>query len=553
MERLKRIIEHHLSDLEDKDTDRQDLLDTQITNKSSQEIATYLTNILPDEVGGITAISGFYYQFLVTIEYIIEMLEGKWDYVMMEHHDDIVVGKDNKIRFIQVKTSEKIKINVTESPASSLYLRGSKAHIGGVLKRNNSWVDKLISKAELAPMSDDFKTEFQLYTSYHFIRTSNNYDFDIYTDNKGYDKVISPEDSLLKKISESVWDKDGIPYDYEESCGETINNLLSRFYIHTGSNLSQLEGFKHDLCMKLNKFLFKDIGPGITMDVEDLHMLIGHLCTKCTYKNNSGMLLITRDSVAQILSEIRTKSIAAATNATNKHDGVQVTNRVLEELLNEYEDSEHIDFIRDSLYTYRDYLVDWISNGGDIRQLLERYIDGSTRTSIYSKLGDTKREVKLQEFFCVVLILIMGRSSLLQFTNNQGILSKQCEDTKEVFSFLSMEKKRKLEFVLQKLESILQSSDLDEHLFLIDKELHIIIQNYNDREFKLSRRCVLNARKNIDIPGFSDEVKLTEVPLTANIIPGDTLNEDFLDALDQELNIQESLTEIWEYYKGGAN
>lgn len=552
MERITKIIEHHLSDTEYKDTDRQDLLDTQIMNKSSEEIAMYLTSIPPDEVGGLTAISGFYYQFLVTIEYIIEMLEGKWDYVMMEHHDDIVVGKDDKLRFIQVKTSEKVKINATESPASGLYSRGSKASPGGSLKRNNSWVDKLISNAELAPKSDDFKTEFQLYTSYHFIRTRD-YDFDIYTDNKEYDKVISLQDDLLIKISEPVWDKDSIAYDYEESCGETINNLLSRLNIHTGPNLSELDAFKHHLCMKLNNFLFEDIGPGITMQVEDLHMLIGHLCTKCTYKNNPGILLITRDSIAQILSEIRIKSIANASAATDKHDGVKVTNRVLEELINEYEDSEHIDFIRDSFYTYREYLMEWIFNGGDIRQLLERYIDGSTRTSIYSKLGDIKREVRLQEFFCVVLILIMGRNSFLRFTNNKGILSKQCETTKEVFSFLSMEKKKNLEVGLQKLESILESSDLDEHLFLIDKELHIIIQNYNDREFNLSRKHVLNAKKSIDIPEFDDDVKLNKVPLTANIIPGDMLNKDFLDALDEEINIKESLTVIWENYKGGAS
>jgi hypothetical protein len=550
----EQIIEYYLSNNKDKekDDDRQTLLDTQIKNKLNEEIATYLTSIPPEETGGLTAISGFYYQFLVTIQYILEMLEGKWDYVIMEHHDDVVVGKENKIRFIQVKTSEKVKVDVTASPASGLYSRGSKVSNGITFKKNNSWVDKLISNAELAPKSADFKTEFQLYSSYHFMKTRD-YNFDIYTDNKGYDKVIPLEDDLFKKVSEPVCNKDGVPYNYEDSCGETINQLLSRFYIHTGLSLSEVESFKHDLCMKLNNWLFEDIGPGITMQVEDLHMLIGHLCTKCTYKNNPELLLITRESVEQILSEIRTRSIAAASMATNKHDNKQVVNRVIGELLEEFEGYDHIGFIRDRVYTYREYLLEWISTGGDIRHIVERYIDGTTRTAIYSKLSDRSRETRLQELFCVVLILIWGRESFLQFTNNNGLLSKQCKTTKQVFSFLSLEKKKNVTVAMQKLESIIQSGNLDEHLFLIDKDLHIVIQNYNDRGFDSSRKWEFNAGNDFEIQGFENGAKLNKVPLKGNIIPGDMLKMDFLDSLDQETDIQENIKKIWENYQGGGN
>ncbi|MEH7294515.1 DUF4297 domain-containing protein, partial [Priestia megaterium] len=96
-----------------------------------------------------------------------------------------------------------------------------------------------------------------LYYSYHFIKTRD-YNLYIYTDNKGYDKVIPLDDHLFKKISEPVRDKEGLPYIYENICGETVHQLLSRFYIHTGLSLSEIETFKHHLCMKLNKWLFKD-------------------------------------------------------------------------------------------------------------------------------------------------------------------------------------------------------------------------------------------------------------------------------------------------------
>jgi hypothetical protein len=551
VEKVEKIIERYLDSEKVIDTDRQALIDTKIKRKSSEEIATYLTKIPPEEVGGLTAVSGFYYQFLVTIEYIVQMLDGKWDYVIMEHHDDVVVGKENKIRFIQVKTSGKVKVDVTESPASGLYLRGAKSFEGVSLKRNNSWVDKLLMNAGIAPVSDEFETQFQLYSSYHFIKTRD-YNLDIYTDNKEYNKQILADDHLYKKLSEPAFDKDGERYSFEEGCGETLSQLLARFYIHTGLPLSDIELFKHHLCMKLNNWLFKDIGPGITMQVEDLHMLIGLLCTKCTYKNNAELLLITRESVEEILSEIRTRSIAAASSAANKHDSIRVTNKVIEALLEDIDDTEHIDFIKDKVYTYREYLVEWISNGGDIRQIIERYIDGTTRTSIYSRLNSTKRETRLQELFNMVLILIVSRDSYLQFTNNNGLLSKTCVKTEAIFSFLGLEKKKSLESALQKVKSIIYSGDLKDHLLLIDKELSIIIQNYNDRDFTSSRKLVLN-KADIDVQGLQEEAKLNKVPLTANIIPGEMLKADFLDSLEEETDFQNRMKNIWRTYNGEEN
>ena len=73
----------------------------------------YLLENDVSERGGGIALSGFYNQFIVTIEYIIGLLKGEWDFVLMEYHDDIIVGKENKVRFIQVKTSYNIKLKIS--------------------------------------------------------------------------------------------------------------------------------------------------------------------------------------------------------------------------------------------------------------------------------------------------------------------------------------------------------------------------------------------------------------------------------------------------------
>lgn len=550
MKIIEKIIESRLNKSEEVDEEREVFLSTQMIGKTSEDIADYLTSIPSSEVGGLTALSGFYYQFLVTIEYIVEMLEGKWDYVIMEGHDDVVVGKDNRIRFIQVKTSEKVKLNVTESPASELYSRGTKTIDDSPYKRNNSWADKLLYNAELAPISQGFITEFQLYASYHFTRT-NKFNFDIYTNNKNYEIEISEEDDLLEKLEPSAFTIDGELYDYEERCGETIKELLSRFFIRTGVSLGDLEVFKDHLCMRLNDYLFKDIGDHITMQMKDLHMLIGELFTNCTYKDNPKILLITEETVEEILNEIRERCIEEASISAQKHDSRRVIDQVIEDLLSEFEEFKHTQYIEDKLYTYKDYILTWISNGGNIRQLLERYIDGTTRTRIYSKIRDNDKGNRLKELYCAVLILFIGRNSLIKFTNNKGLLSKQCDITNEVFSFISLHKKKKLEVAIEKLETILKNSDVEEQLILLDKELHIIIHNYNDVNFLLSKKHEFTLRRDIEIPEFEDSSKLTQVPLVANVIPGNMLNADFLEAADLDDSIQDSLQEIWKKYQRG--
>lgn len=128
---------------------RQEIIDQKIKDKTSEDIASYLVNLKPTETGGITAISGFYYQFLITLKYIIEMLEGEWDFVIMEHHDDIVVGKDKKIRYVQVKTSEKVNVRVTTSPARGLYSRSPKNIDGKKFEKFDSWIDKLLLNSNI--------------------------------------------------------------------------------------------------------------------------------------------------------------------------------------------------------------------------------------------------------------------------------------------------------------------------------------------------------------------------------------------------------------------
>ena len=109
-----------------------------VSNEEKNEIIDTLIscNYTAAEKGGIIAIRGFIYQYLVTIYYMLSVATGKidWDYIVYELGDDVALIKDNKICFCQVKTKmdKGEYINFTIN--------------GDLTKRNkrlDSWLDKL--------------------------------------------------------------------------------------------------------------------------------------------------------------------------------------------------------------------------------------------------------------------------------------------------------------------------------------------------------------------------------------------------------------------------
>ncbi|MEK4661698.1 dsDNA nuclease domain-containing protein [Priestia sp. FSL H7-0729] len=545
MDKLEEIIQYYIDNKEDKNAKNVAFLQENVLGKSSNDIAALISKIAPEETGGIVAISGFHYQFLVAIEYMIDMLNGKWDYIFIEHLDDIVVGKDNLIRFIQVKTSEKVIIEATSSPASGLYYRAPIA--GRIEKKNNSWIDKLVSKAELLQQKDGYITQFQLYSSYHYIKTKG-FDFDVYTGNSNYDMDIANTDHLLLKLSAPACDKNGERYDYEIKCGEKPEELLRRFYMHTGTSLHKLEVFEDHLCMKLSEWLFRDVGDRVRVHPNDLNTLIGHLCTRCTYRDNTERLLITREKLGAILDEIRARCLDSVEHTSEKHGNMSAVSKTIDSIVSEIETCAHASAFKDKLYTYRDYLKQWIDNGGNIRALIERYVDGTIKSSAYANLQELNREQKMLDFFNIVFIMMIVKDSFLEFTDSNSLLTKKCTVSNLLFSFLSLESRNNLQAGIQKLESIIQQSDTNDHINMLDKTLRIVFQNYTDRTFTGTVRHEIKSSSDIQVEGFDDEQPLNKVTYLVDIIPGVEMKLDFLEALNEQDCFRDNMQEIWEKY-----
>ncbi|MFT4407462.1 dsDNA nuclease domain-containing protein [Bacillus cereus] len=524
-----------------------------IKNKSSEEIMHYLTEIPQGEIGGITAITGFYYQFLVAIKYLIELLDGKWDYVGIELHDDIVLGKDNLLRFVQVKTSKENICKVSD--VSDLYLRKSKKRDGGEerYKVNNSWIDKLLSKAEFFRVDKGYQTQFHLVASYNIIRSSPEYDVDIYTSSEElFNKEIPETDLLFKKISEEVYDIKGEKYCYETRCGESVKELLSRFRIKKEPTIADLDYFVNHLRIELSNRIFKDYaGDPPVISIEDFNSLIGLLCSKCLVNKETGTLLITKEQMVSHITKIGEDCLKRAEDFFDKNGNNKLIEYVFAELIEEIKGFNLFSKIEDDIYTYKQYILEWFQSEGNIKDLINRYVDGTVRTQSYFNMTDQTRKNKLVKFVEMVIILNKINQRILEFANCKSLLAKACGEEKgaEIISLVGLESSDNLDKAKSKIKLMMEKSDEDDHLYLLDKKVRVVLQNYTDRKFKSPTRYVMNFESMSEkaIEGVLEGGSFKEVPLITTLVPGKELGLIFRECLnEEEINqLNEELCEFW--------
>ncbi|MGC7810815.1 dsDNA nuclease domain-containing protein [Bacillus paranthracis] len=516
-----------------------DFFNNCIKNKSSEEIMSYLAEIPQGEMGGITAITGFYYQFLIAIKYLIELLDEKWDYVGIELHDDIVLGKGDLIRFVQVKTSKENVREVSEVP--DLYLRKSKKIKGGDerYKVNNSWVDKLLSKAEFFRSDAGYLTQFQLVASYDIIR-SQKLNVDIYnnTDNP-FEKDIPDTDFLLENMSKKVYNIKGEEYSYETRCGESVRDLLSRFRIKKEPSIADLDYFINHLRIELSKRIFKEYkGEPPVISVEDLNSLIGLLCSNCLVNKEASTLLITKEQMESNIAKIGEDCMRRAEEFWDKNGNTLVIERVFNELIEEIKGFNLFSEIADDIYTYKEYILEWFQSEGNVRDLINRYVEGTVRSQAYFKMTDQARENKLANLVEMAIILNKLNRRILEFAKCKSLLTKSCgkENEAEIISIVGLESSDNLEKAKAKINLMMEKSDEADHLFLIDKKVRVVLQNYTDRKFRVPKKFVVNLEALGDsvIDNALEGDSFKQVPLITTLVPGEELGVIFRECLNEE-------------------
>jgi Cap4 dsDNA endonuclease len=239
-EEVESRLDDYLVDLED--PEKQEIL------QNKEQIITSLMAGELRDLGGLTAMRGFVYQYYVSMYYMISMIYPKhnswWNSVILEYFDDITLISENKIRFIQVKT---IKEGGSKNhQPNDFYKR--KLLDKPLNKKDyfNSWVEKNILNYDYFLEStvidgvdkSTISPQFEIVTN---TKKSSLSSLDHYTGNIDFEikdvvdihgnvtKVINDNDKLKQAILKPI---DGLNLKFEDYAKKTIDYYLRRLYIN---------------------------------------------------------------------------------------------------------------------------------------------------------------------------------------------------------------------------------------------------------------------------------------------------------------------------------
>jgi hypothetical protein len=538
--------------------DRENLIQDKLDKKDGDEVISLFNRTIRElidtpvsERGGLVAITGFYYQMLAVIDYFIQMRQGKWDYVAVELHDDIVAVKGNHIRFIQVKTSNSLTCQVSNSPVSSIYSRGNKEiNVSGTnskvnCKISNSWIDKLILKAKHFKKEDGFFTEFELLTNY-VITNSADININKYIE-KNNSKVISARDNIYKILKGDSYINDPdkgkyIKVVYEDICGEKLEELLSRFYIESKqTTLNNIDQYVNSICQKIGT----EIG-GAYISYDDINWLIGKLFARCNVNADNRSLVVTKDEVESIFLEIESRAMQVVTKLAEDNGTKNLVESVYESMHNEYKEFKHYSVIEMKILEYKQYLIDWINRNGGINKIINRYISANEISNKHIGMSKREKENIIEELITMPIILILIHNKKISYTNNNTLLTKELYDSEGVRVSLLRLGRGRFRQRIEDIKLILNNLGTEDVLKLsMSKNLNIILQGYSDRSFS-------NVEK-LEIKLFDEcselieqDTSIRKVHQVVSLIPGLTVKECLEIQLEEDKWDESELKLLWE-------
>lgn len=533
---LKSLVVSVLSENSEREPEK-NLLIKRVENNPKDLVQELLLINEPEEIGGRVALAGFYYQFLVTIEYMIEVMKGTWDFVSMELHEDVIVGKDNLIRFIQVKTSAQTDLKTSET---GIYSRSFKEEDGFKYRRPDSWLDKLLMKAKYFP-NKEFQTQFELLTSF-VVTPSKEANVTPYTKNYSYNLSVPEDDHLLRRLSEEFYDKhDNSLLTYESLCGEKLTELLSRFHIRKRLDLLQTREYVGFLLDELGK----NIEPGVRVEVDNIQWLIGLLMEKCQKIGDNLILYLGSEEVEEIRQLIHDNAFAITGESVRKSETKEVINKVFDQMILDIKDIDLFIELERDIIGYKENMIEWIDGGGTIRDLVNRYLDCRPISSKYREITEHDQTRRLLELFnCALLLILINKDLLKVSTNHTSLLVKQISS--QYLSFLSLSRGDTLNTAVDKIRQLLQEPEKCSDILLNPPSSIILNGSFAGNKGRIE--SVIICEEKPEVSGLPQSDSLKDMKIIMDFVPGGRLNDEF-DNLFTFNTMEDLRTHLCEFWK----
>ena len=435
---------------------------TQIQLKSRTVYQTLLDEPITED-GGRNALFGFYYQFLIAIDYLIEIGENKWDFMALEIHDDIVLCKESegvsKIRFIQVKTSKSPTINYT---STELCTRSKKniTEDGGSreIRFTDSWLDKLFSNIGIFKDSPRIKKELELVTNFTLYfsppssKDNKTKNINHYRTNELFNIMeINDDDPFYKKLNDSAYDKEESEYteekkfNYKNTVGMGLKELLQITKISERAH--HLKTLRDSVIKRMGEFLSKKIGvaAGATIIDEDINWLIGEMIANCAAREDKLILFIDKDKAEEILSKLFHKSKTYSEQFNEIVGNKEYIDGVFEKLITNVRNTNPnaIDQFEEVALFIKKLINDWIDSGGDILPLVSRFVLGREEVlAFHVNMHKSDREKYISSLMLLEILLKIIHEDTRISLKYKSLISKEVKTilgSEYELSFIRME------------------------------------------------------------------------------------------------------------------
>lgn len=402
--------------------------------------------------GGIVALSGFYFQFMVSIEYLVDLIKGKWDYLLIDHHQDIVAISKDQVRVIQVKTKNVSYCDVSET---DLY---------------SKWIQKLFV---MDKMFNSFTstTEFELVTNF-LIKNSPTVEVEIYHHNTEFNMKIE-KNSFFDKVKH-----------YNEQNNYTdllddgyLEELLSRFKI----SKKNPEDYLDKVCSRIGS-LFNE---RFKSTKEDIDFLIGYICSMCYYPENPSFQLINYEKGMQIKEALRGRFEGEVRQHMEKEDSITKINNYILFLQQTFSQSPFYQELSFHINEFDQELKECIIGSNNIYSILSRFVERVYSSPNFDTIAtNTSIDELIKQLLDITFLVKMSAGGkVIIDAKHSRFLLKIIGNQK--YNFFNLNDLDNYEDGIRKFNEIFKLCNYDEKRMAIgNNDLKLILSgDFEDEEF----------------------------------------------------------------------
>ncbi|KGX84917.1 dsDNA nuclease domain-containing protein [Pontibacillus litoralis] len=431
-----------------------------------------------DDLGGLTAIRGFVYQYYVAIYFILKMVQDPktswWDKVVFEYFDDVALLRNDKIRFIQVKTVRENSSNRLRP--NDIYSRSAKKNVESNYDYFNSWTDKLfknyesfINKKSISLIDNYLEKDSFVDPEFELVsNTPHNSleDLEVFTLNPSFNADISNETILKPNIEKPIVLKDNKRIQFDKVFSKSVEFYLERLYINKLGSFDSLkkiiEGLIEDI-IRISHPIKKTI-------VDEIFRNLLSEIVQRTYRDDSEMdkshLVFKREDVQALIYTWCESLKDNAASYLEDSSLLSIIRYLLEALRNEFQEEfeSNQKLLKELLET-----LDWFRT-----EFEEQFRNDSTYCLVFlNKLFNLQSTIKVEKFnndknkqhiktslSYIIRCLVFYPSKKVEFKNAQLLFhAGEIENEKLLFTIYNARNRSNTVVVKNTVVSALQQCD----------------------------------------------------------------------------------------------